>query len=117
MPIRAAASEGEGAGEEFIKQAEEVFNELKAKWDGVGNKTTVAIYGSGVLAALWFSSTIVNTINNVPLLPNFMELIGLGYSAWFVYRYLLFQDNRKELAAEIKELKRKITGAADDISS
>ncbi|KAG0602302.1 hypothetical protein M758_10G005200 [Ceratodon purpureus] len=24
-------------------------------------------------------------------LPKFMELIGLGYSAWFVYRYLLFQ--------------------------
>ncbi|KAG0604218.1 hypothetical protein M758_10G153900 [Ceratodon purpureus] len=115
LPIRAAASEE--AGEEFIKQAEEVFNELKAKWNRVGNKTSVAIYGSGALVALWFSSTVVNTVNTVPLLPNFMELIGLGYSAWFVYRYLLFQDNRKELAAEIKELKRKITGVADDISS
>jgi hypothetical protein len=40
----------------------------------VGNKTTVAIYGSGVLAALWFSSTIVNTINNVPLVCSLVYL-------------------------------------------
>lgn len=24
-------------------------------------------------------------------LPKFMELVGLGYTAWFVYRYLLFK--------------------------
>jgi hypothetical protein len=24
-------------------------------------------------------------------LPKFMELIGLGYTGWFVYRYLLFK--------------------------
>jgi hypothetical protein len=26
-------------------------------------------------------------------LPKILELIGLGYSAWFVYRYLLFKVN------------------------
>ena len=25
------------------------------------------------------------------ILPKIMELIGLGYSAWFTYRYLLFK--------------------------
>jgi hypothetical protein len=24
-------------------------------------------------------------------LPKLLELVGLGYSAWFVYRYLLFK--------------------------
>jgi hypothetical protein len=24
-------------------------------------------------------------------LPKLMELVGLGYSAWFTYRYLLFK--------------------------
>lgn len=24
-------------------------------------------------------------------LPKFMELVGLGYTSWFIYRYLLFK--------------------------
>jgi len=24
-------------------------------------------------------------------LPKFLELVGLGYTSWFVYRYLLFK--------------------------
>jgi len=39
-----------------------------------------------------------------------MELIGLGYSSWFVYRYLLFKDNRKDLVSDVEELKSKIGG-------
>jgi hypothetical protein len=26
-----------------------------------------------------------------------MELVGLGYTAWFVWRYLLFKSSREEL--------------------
>lgn len=26
-------------------------------------------------------------------LPKLLELVGLGYTAWFVYRYLLFKVN------------------------
>lgn len=26
-----------------------------------------------------------------PQLPKLLELVGLGYSAWFTYRYLLFK--------------------------
>lgn len=27
-------------------------------------------------------------------LPKLLELVGLGYTAWFVYRYLLFKVSR-----------------------
>jgi hypothetical protein len=50
-------------------------------------------------------------------LPKVMELIGLGYTGWFAYRYLLFKSNRKELVSEIEELKSKITGSTDDITN
>ena len=66
-------------------------------------------------------------------LPKVLELVGLGYSTWFVYRYLLFkarvrahpiaragpfeeanalplQESRKELAADVEELKKRISG-------
>ena len=40
-----------------------------------------------------------------------MELVGLGYTVWFTYRYLIFKSSRDELKKEIEELKSKISGA------
>ncbi|RLN08120.1 protein CURVATURE THYLAKOID 1A, chloroplastic-like [Panicum miliaceum] len=89
---------------------DEIIADLKAKWDAVENKTTVITYAGGAIVALWLTSVIVGAINSVPLLPNIMELVGLGYTGWFVYRYLLFKESRKELADDIESLKKKIAG-------
>lgn len=43
-----------------------------------------------------------------PQLPKIFELVGLGYSAWFTYRYLLFKSSREELVEDIEALKKKI---------
>ncbi|KAJ0265200.1 Protein CURVATURE THYLAKOID 1A [Hirschfeldia incana] len=88
----------------------ELLSDLKEKWDGLENKTTVVIYGGGAIVAVWLSSILVGAINSVPLLPKVMELVGLGYTGWFVYRYLLFKSSRKELAEDIDSLKKKIAG-------
>ncbi|KAL0730856.1 hypothetical protein Bca4012_026950 [Brassica carinata] len=88
----------------------ELFTDLKEKWDGLENKSTVIIYGGGAIVAVWLSSILVGAINSVPLLPKVMELVGLGYTGWFVYRYLLFKSSRKELAEDIDSLKKKIAG-------
>ncbi|XP_061349852.1 protein CURVATURE THYLAKOID 1A, chloroplastic isoform X2 [Gastrolobium bilobum] len=90
--------------------ANELFTDLKEKWDAVENKSTVLLYGGGALVAVWLSSILVGAINSVPLLPKIMELVGLGYTGWFVYRYLLFKSSRKELATDIEALKKKIAG-------
>ncbi|XP_047314959.1 protein CURVATURE THYLAKOID 1A, chloroplastic-like isoform X2 [Impatiens glandulifera] len=89
----------------------ELLNDLKEKWDAVENKSTVIIYGGGAIVAIWLSSIVVGAINSVPLLPKIMELVGLGYTGWFVYRYLLFKQSRKELATDIDALKKKIAGS------
>ncbi|XP_020597650.1 protein CURVATURE THYLAKOID 1A, chloroplastic-like [Phalaenopsis equestris] len=91
-------------------QTEELLADLKQKWDSIENKPTVFVYGGGAIVALWLSSIIISAINSVPLLPKLMELIGLGYTGWFVYRYLLFKSSRKELAEDIESLKKKIAG-------
>ncbi|KAL9228879.1 hypothetical protein vseg_004411 [Gypsophila vaccaria] len=88
----------------------ELLDDLKDKWDKLENKSTVLVYGGGAIVAVWLSSIIVGAINSVPLLPKIMELVGLGYSGWFVYRYLLFKSSRKELAEDIESLKKKIAG-------
>ncbi|PVH48221.1 hypothetical protein PAHAL_4G282100 [Panicum hallii] len=103
LRVKAASEDTSASGDELIE-------ELKAKWDAVEDKPTVLLYGGGAIVALWLTSVVVGAINAVPLLPKIMELVGLGYTGWFVYRYLLFKESRKELASDIETLKKKITG-------
>ncbi|KAF5731772.1 protein CURVATURE THYLAKOID 1A chloroplastic [Tripterygium wilfordii] len=106
VPIRATSSEESSTSID----TEEIFTDLKGKWDAIENKSTVILYGGGAIVAVWLSSIVVSAINSVPLLPKIMELVGLGYTGWFVYRYLLFKSSRKELATDIEVLKKKIAG-------
>mmetsp|Transcript_14023 Transcript_14023/g.23823 ORF Transcript_14023/g.23823 Transcript_14023/m.23823 type:complete len:157 (+) Transcript_14023:131-601(+) len=100
--VRAEQSEG--------LDTDKLIKDLTAKWDAVENKSGVAVYAGGAVVLLWFSSTIIGAINNVPILPKIMELVGLGYTGWFVYRYLLFKSSREELVSDVEDLKKKITG-------
>lgn len=80
------------------------------QWEKVDNKPAFIVYTIAGFSAVWLSSTVVNAINHLPLLPKVFELVGLGYSAWFTYRYLLFKSSREELLADIEVLKKKISG-------
>ncbi|XP_047969686.1 protein CURVATURE THYLAKOID 1A, chloroplastic-like [Salvia hispanica] len=98
------------SSDESSLDSNELFADLKEKWDAIENKSTVLTYGGGAIVAIWFASVVVGAVNSVPLLPKILELVGLGYTAWFVYRYLLFKSSRKELVEDIEEVKKKITG-------
>ncbi|XP_068641077.1 protein CURVATURE THYLAKOID 1D, chloroplastic-like [Aristolochia californica] len=68
------------------------------------------LYGSGALVAIWISTAIVGAIDSIPVFPKVLEVVGLGYTVWFSYRYLIFKKNRDELLTKIEELKREIIG-------
>ena len=53
---------------------------------------------------------IISAINDIPLLAPTFELVGLGYTGWFVYRYLLTNSSRQELGQEFKSLKNQVMG-------
>ncbi|KAJ9522953.1 hypothetical protein QJQ45_023752 [Haematococcus lacustris] len=89
-------------------EADRLLKDLSEKWDRVDNKGQVALYTGGAVFALFLTNTVLGAINNVPLLPKLLELVGLAYSAWFTYRYLLFKANREELMKEVQDLKGKI---------
>ncbi|KAI5058459.1 hypothetical protein GOP47_0026629 [Adiantum capillus-veneris] len=114
--VRAATSTDEASTTSTTTsvQTEELIADLKAKWDSIEDKTNLLVYGGGALVAVWLSSTIVGAVNSVPLLPKVLELVGLGYTGWFVYKYLLFKESRKELVRDIEELKSKIAGGAKE---
>jgi len=87
-----------------------IVSDLQEKWEAVENKPAAIIYAAGAVAGVWLSNTVVGAVNALPLLPKVFELVGLGYSAWFTYRYLLFKSNREELVDDIEALKKKIAG-------
>jgi hypothetical protein len=53
---------------------------------------------------------LLDAVDDIPLLAPTFELIGFGYTAWFVYRYLLKADTRKELSSQIDGVKDQIVG-------
>ena len=53
---------------------------------------------------------VISAINDIPLLAPTFELVGLGYTAWFVYRYLLTKSSRQELVQEFESLKSQVVG-------
>ncbi|MEW6492650.1 MAG: CAAD domain-containing protein [Cyanobacteriota bacterium] len=54
----------------------------------------------------------VDALNDIPFLELILELIGLAYVAWFVFRYLLSAAARQELFNEINSFKEQVLGKA-----
>ncbi|MGF1491045.1 MAG: CAAD domain-containing protein [Microcoleaceae cyanobacterium] len=55
-----------------------------------------------VFVTLKILFAVVDAMNDIPLLAPLFELIGIGFSGWFVYRYLLRASNRQELVSEFE---------------
>ena len=53
---------------------------------------------------------VLDRLNTIPLFAPTFELIGLGFSGWFIFRYLLYADSRTELKQEVDQVKSKIVG-------
>jgi len=90
---------------------DKLMKDLQTKWDALENKPQFLLYVGGGVLGLWLTTTVIGAINHIPLLPKAFELVGLGYSTWFIYRYLLFKSSREELIKDVEALKQKITGS------
>jgi hypothetical protein len=64
----------------------------------------------GALIAVKLLLAVLGAINDLPLFSSLFELIGMGYSAWFIYRYLLKASAREQLASEFSSLKEQVMG-------
>ena len=69
----------------------------------------------GLFLSIKLTLAVLEAINDVPVLAPLFELIGLLYSGWFVYRYLLKASNRSELASEMNALKDQVLGRASQL--
>lgn len=76
------------------------------------NKGILVILGWALLAmvGLRILSALLDAINDLPLIPILLELIGIAYIVWFVYRYLMKANTRQELVQQIDQIKQDIVG-------
>merc|ERR1712072_512225 len=95
---------------EASTEINQIVKDLSDRWDKGEDKTSAILYGSGAIVLLWLASAIVGSVSSIPLLPKLMELVGLSYTVWFTYRYLLFKSSRQELVKDIEALKEKVSG-------
>ncbi|MCU0568905.1 MAG: CAAD domain-containing protein [Oculatellaceae cyanobacterium Prado106] len=73
----------------------------------------VAVVLSSIVA-LKLLFAVLGAINDIPLLSPIFELVGVSYSAWFVYRYVLKESTRKELTEGLTALKEQVLGKSSE---
>ncbi|CAN4100240.1 unnamed protein product [Withania somnifera] len=80
-----------------------VVKSVKNIWDTPEDRIAVIGLGIAAIVGFWASSNLVAAIDRLPLIPGVFEFIGILFSLWFVYRYLLFKPDREELFKAINK--------------
>ncbi|GJM98564.1 hypothetical protein PR202_ga15588 [Eleusine coracana subsp. coracana] len=127
-PAPAKRDEWEGFGRDVSSVEKDTEEEVEvqseqASW-GVLNQIGVEldsdksysalVYGTSAVVAIWISSIVVSALDSVPLVPQVMEVVGLGFTIWFTSRYLIFKENRDELITRVTSIKKQILGSHDN---
>ncbi len=78
------------------------------------------VYVLGVVLAALFTLKIVfgviGFVTSLPIISGLLELVGIGYTIWFVNRYLLKAETRQELTQQVEEIKQDVIGAARPVA-
>ena len=85
--------------------------------DSVGNfyrdyQRPLTVVGGiiAIIIGLKVLSGLLDTFNEIPFFEPFFQLIGIIYSGWFIYRYLLNAGTRQELWQIIDDYKAQVFG-------
>ncbi|MGI0483304.1 CAAD domain-containing protein [Geminocystis sp. CENA526] len=108
------SSSGDADWQEWVNVVVDYLAKLP---DTLGNffsdyKQPLTTFGLIITATItvYVTLSVLDAIDNIPLLSSVLELVGLGYSAWFVARYLLKASTRQELFSEFDSLKKQVLG-------
>eukprot|EP00249_Psilotum_nudum_P008483 c21305_g1_i1 orf=129-668(+) len=89
----------------------DAFKSLQNAWEKTDDKLAIGGLGFAALILLWASTGLISAIDKLPLIPTFFEFVGILFSGWFIYRYLVFKPDREELLQKVEDTVVKITGS------
>ncbi|CAL9044842.1 protein CURVATURE THYLAKOID 1B, chloroplastic-like [Musa acuminata AAA Group] len=96
---------------EVSSELPEVMKTIKDAWDKLDDKYAVASLVLVGLVALWTTTGMISAIDRLPIVPGVLELVGIGYTVWFVYYNLVFEPDREALIEKIKGTYSDIIGS------
>ncbi len=114
LPKLPAAKESESQWQKIIRQIVEFLDKLPDYLGSIFNNnkqgliTLVLILSAFVTVKV--AIALLEAVNGVPLLQPIFELIGLFYSIWFTFRYLLKFETRQELSQKFNSFKQESLG-------
>ncbi|KAL6285699.1 hypothetical protein ACE6H2_010089 [Prunus campanulata] len=73
-----------------------IVKSVQNVWDNSEDRPGLVGLGFAAIVAFWASSNLITAIDKLPLIPSVLEFVGILYSSWFIYRYLLFKPDREE---------------------
>ena len=112
--LATASDEATPEWQQILEQVYSVLSDLPefiGKFYGEYRQPVVTV---GLIVAAVISVKLIfallGAINEVPLLSPIFELVGLTYSGWFIYRYLLRVSSRQELSTKFNDVKDQVIG-------
>mmetsp|Transcript_15710 Transcript_15710/g.38132 ORF Transcript_15710/g.38132 Transcript_15710/m.38132 type:complete len:161 (+) Transcript_15710:536-1018(+) len=103
LVVRADTTPSVPTSHELNAKLKEVTETVKDVWSETDDKpavVTLAVYGMvGLIAA----NGVLKSIDGLPLIPDLLELVGIGFSTFYVYQNLLFKPDRAALKDSISK--------------
>jgi hypothetical protein len=114
-PITKVSTDSSSANmPDWVKQSADILTEVPAYVGQIYGeyKSAINTVGSilGILVGAKLTLAVLSAVNEIPLLAPTFEIVGIGYTVWFVWRYLLQASTRNELSSEIDGLKSEVFG-------
>ncbi|BAZ17748.1 hypothetical protein NIES4071_96280 [Calothrix sp. NIES-4071] len=114
VSAKQAASEFTSDAERITQQVSNFLAELPNKINQFYQEYKLPVLSFVTLVvtvvALRVGLAVLGAINGIPLVKPIFELIGIGYTGWFGYRYLLKSSSRKELVESLDTTKKEVLG-------
>lgn len=98
------ADDGSTGAEELNAKLKEYSDKAAQWWDDVDDKPTFLLYSGVAVFGLVVVNNVLNALEAVPFVPNLFKLVGLGFSGWFTFKYLLFVEGRTQLKSDWNRL-------------
>jgi len=64
----------------------------------------------GAIVSVKLTLALLSALNEIPLVEPILELVGLGYSVWFITRFMLKSEKRQEFYSKFTDTKDQVLG-------
>lgn len=114
LPKLPPAKEPEAQWQRVSRQMFEFLEQLPDYLGSVLNNNKQALFTVvlilSALVTVKVALAMLDAIDDVPLLAPIFEIVGLGYTIWFTFRYLIKSETRQELSQKVSSLKQQLLG-------